>query len=65
MRGCLSYGWGAALGKPVRVIEVPGDHLGILKAPHVDELARRLRAELKALEPSSSLNLADIAANAA
>jgi amino acid adenylation domain-containing protein len=59
------YGWGAALGKPVRVIEVPGDHLGILKAPHVDELARRLRAELKALEPSSSLNLADIAANAA
>jgi len=44
------YGWSMALGKSVRVIEVPGDHLGILKRPLVGELARRLRAELKAQE---------------
>jgi amino acid adenylation domain-containing protein len=42
------YGWGAALGKPVRVIEIPGDHLGILKPPCVEELARHVRAELRA-----------------
>jgi amino acid adenylation domain-containing protein len=41
------YGWSAALGKPVQVAELPGDHLGIMKPPNVHELARRLRAELK------------------
>jgi amino acid adenylation domain-containing protein len=40
------YGWGAALGKPVSVIEIPGDHVGILKSPCVEELARQVRAEL-------------------
>jgi thioesterase domain-containing protein len=45
------YGWDAALGKPVRAIEVPGNHLRILKPPFVEELGRQLRAELKANYP--------------
>jgi amino acid adenylation domain-containing protein len=43
------YGWSAALGRPVQVTEVSGDHLGILNPPQVQELARRLRAELIAV----------------
>ena len=40
------YGWSAALGKEIRVVEVPGDHLGILNPPHVARLAACLGREL-------------------
>jgi thioesterase domain-containing protein len=43
------YGWGRYLRRPPTVIDVPGDHLGILKAPHVAELGRRVREQLRAL----------------
>jgi len=43
------YGWGRYLRSPLTVIDVPGDHLGILKAPHVAELGQRFREQLGAL----------------
>lgn len=40
------YGWSAALGKPVNVLEVDGDHLSILREPAVHALAASLLPKL-------------------
>lgn len=43
----LSYGWGALVAD-LRIVDVPGDHLGILKEPHVEQLAAELGPPLRA-----------------
>jgi thioesterase domain-containing protein len=40
------YGWRHYLGDRLRVVPVPGDHLGILEPPHVAELGRQARQAL-------------------
>ncbi len=37
------YGWHYYLSSPITVVDVPGDHLGILKSPHVADLGRKVR----------------------
>jgi amino acid adenylation domain-containing protein len=36
------YGWHHYLTGPIAIVDVRGDHLGILKSPHVAELGRRV-----------------------
>ncbi len=40
------YGWGRLTNGDVRVVEVPGRHLTVLQAPHVDVLAHQLSEQL-------------------
>jgi amino acid adenylation domain-containing protein len=40
------YGWGRDLGSRLRVVPVPGDHLGILEPPNVTPLAQKARQVL-------------------
>jgi amino acid adenylation domain-containing protein len=40
------YGWHHYLGGPLLVVDVSGDHLGILKTPHVAELGRKVQEHL-------------------
>jgi thioesterase domain-containing protein len=37
-----THGWGRLISSGLTVEDVPGDHHGILRTPHVDELAERL-----------------------
>ncbi|BAY73763.1 amino acid adenylation domain-containing protein [Nostoc linckia NIES-25] len=37
-------GWGKCSRQPIKVIEVPGDHFSIFVEPHIQELAKNLRA---------------------
>jgi amino acid adenylation domain-containing protein len=39
-----TMGWGALVGGGVRVIDVPGDHETMVRKPHVETLAMRIRA---------------------
>lgn len=39
-------GWSIVAPAGVRLIEVPGDHLGMLGEPHVAEIARHLRSDM-------------------
>ena len=39
VRAAPDLGWHAALGRPIRVLEVPGDHLTMMRSPHVQALA--------------------------
>jgi amino acid adenylation domain-containing protein len=39
VRAAPDLGWQQALGRPIRVVEVPGDHLTMMRAPHVNALA--------------------------
>ncbi len=41
-----SYRWGPFIPR-LRVVNVPGDHLGLLTMPHVEELATCLRPHLR------------------
>ncbi|HKV10347.1 MAG TPA: amino acid adenylation domain-containing protein, partial [Thermoanaerobaculia bacterium] len=47
-------GWERLSPRPVRVHEVPGDHVTLLAEPHVRVLAERLRACLDASQPDST-----------
>lgn len=40
------YGWHHYLSGPLAIVDVVGDHLGILKPPYVQELGRRVREHL-------------------
>jgi len=42
------YGWGTYLGERLVVVDVAGDHISHIKAPHVDELARQAQRFLGA-----------------
>jgi thioesterase domain-containing protein/acyl carrier protein len=44
------YGWRHYLSGPLSIVDVGGDHLGILKNPHVEELGRRVREHLASTE---------------
>jgi oxalate---CoA ligase len=44
-------GWGALAQGGVEVVEVPGDHLSMIHAPHVLALAASLREHLAQPEP--------------
>ncbi len=37
-------GWQRHTAQPVRIVSVPGNHVSMMRAPHVQELADRLRA---------------------
>jgi thioesterase domain-containing protein len=51
-------GWGAFARGGVEVVSVPGDHMTLLRQPHVPIVAERLRACLvKAGQPSLSNNV--------
>ncbi|MBW4550369.1 MAG: hypothetical protein KME35_04570 [Aphanocapsa sp. GSE-SYN-MK-11-07L] len=39
-------GWGELLGQNLQIFDIPGDHLGTLKPPHVQALAEQLQAYL-------------------
>jgi aspartate racemase len=41
------FGWGDLAVEGVEVHDVPGDHIGILKEPHVQVMAAKLRACLE------------------
>jgi thioesterase domain-containing protein len=40
------YGWGAALGRPIEVQRVPGDHFTMLRPPHASTTAAAIEALL-------------------
>ncbi|MET0405441.1 MAG: alpha/beta fold hydrolase, partial [Cystobacter sp.] len=42
-----SHGWRGLVPSGLTIEDVPGDHHGVLRSPHVDELARRLERLLK------------------
>ncbi|WP_052517558.1 amino acid adenylation domain-containing protein [Archangium violaceum] len=48
-----SHGWGRLAASGLTVEDVPGDHHGVLRAPHVHELAERLTRWLAEAEPES------------
>lgn len=50
------WGWDALAADGVVVHELSGHHMAVLQSPHVDELAKRLRA---CLEPSASTSSHD------
>jgi thioesterase domain-containing protein len=41
-----TFGWSRWSTEPVEVVHVPGDHVSMLKEPHVRELAARMRTAL-------------------
>jgi amino acid adenylation domain-containing protein len=41
-----TFGWSRWSAQPVEVVHVPGDHVSMLKEPHVAELGARLRSAL-------------------
>ena len=43
-------GWDQVVTGPLEVVDVPGEHLGILRPPYVDLVARHLREALDAVE---------------
>lgn len=47
VRAAPDLGWQAALGQAPRVVEVPGDHLTMLRAPQVQRLAEAIHAFLQ------------------
>jgi amino acid adenylation domain-containing protein len=49
-----THGWGRLIASGLAIEEVPGDHHGILRAPHVGELAERLGRWLAEAEGPAS-----------
>ncbi|HYO58090.1 non-ribosomal peptide synthetase [Archangium sp.] len=49
-----THGWGRLISSGLAVEEVPGDHHGVLRAPHVGELAERLECWLAEAEGADS-----------
>jgi thioesterase domain-containing protein len=41
-----AWGWGRFAARPVRDMTLPGNHVTMLRAPHVDRLAAALSAAL-------------------
>ncbi len=40
------YGWGAMLDGPLEIHEAPGNHLGLIHPPHVENVGALIRAQL-------------------
>jgi amino acid adenylation domain-containing protein len=49
-----SLGWRRFAGEGLEVVPVPGDHYSMVRAPHVDALAEKLRECLRATREESS-----------
>jgi thioesterase domain-containing protein len=45
-----THGWERLVASGLAVEDVPGDHHGVLRAPHVGELAERLERWLQEVE---------------
>ncbi|HKV12645.1 MAG TPA: hypothetical protein VJ725_31155, partial [Thermoanaerobaculia bacterium] len=52
-----TLGWGAVAAEGVEVHPVPGSHMAILEAPHVETLARLLRDCITRAEEGAALPL--------
>ena len=50
-----TLGWGQYASTPVEVSDIPGDHLSILKQPHVQVLAKKLAISLEQARLGNSL----------
>jgi len=41
------YGWGEVISGDIKLHDIEGDHLGIIKSPNVQSLAKQLKVYLK------------------
>ncbi|MBK5540914.1 amino acid adenylation domain-containing protein [Pseudomonas sp. TH07] len=52
-RRSTSLGWGDVLGPRLQAVSVPGDHLSMMQAPHVQTLGQAISAAMAAAAPEA------------